>query len=116
MGSASPPSSVDIEFYDASGNVVHAVNQPLIAGYNTYVFNVPGVYRGFTILNNDDAFGLRYYAFEYDPITVTLSDDATGELLATTALIVCGKERAEPWCDAAQDIVPLGRPSRGDGS
>ncbi len=53
---------------------------------------------------------------EYDPITVTLTDDATGELLATTALVVCGTPREEPWCDAAQDILPLGRPSFGDGS
>jgi len=67
MGSASPPSSVDVEFYDANGNVVHAVNVPLISGYNTYAFNVPAIYRGFTIFNDNDPLGLRYYAFEYRP-------------------------------------------------
>ena len=47
----------------------------------------------------------------FDPVTVSLWDDETGELLATTPLVVCGGDRAEPWCDAAQDLLPLGDPN-----
>ncbi len=47
----------------------------------------------------------------FDPVTVSLWDDATGELLATTPLVVCGGDRGQPWCDAAEDLLPLGDPN-----
>ncbi len=67
MGSASPPSSVDIDFFDEFGTLVYSVHQELLPSYETYTFDVPEVFRGFTIYNNNDASGLRYYHFEFTP-------------------------------------------------
>lgn len=47
----------------------------------------------------------------FDPVTVSLWDDVTGELLGTTPLVVCGGDREQPWCDAAEDLLPLGDPN-----
>ena len=39
------------------------------------------------------------------PVTVSVVDMDTGKTLATTPWLVCGRERAEPWCASAQDVL-----------
>lgn len=41
------------------------------------------------------------------PVTVSLVDMDTGEVLATTPWLLCGREQAEPWCASAQDVLIL---------
>ena len=61
-----PPSSVDIDFFDATGALVHSVNQAILNGYNDYTFSGFGLIAGFTIYNNYDEGGLRYQNFSYE--------------------------------------------------
>jgi len=69
MGHASPPSSVDINFYASDGSLVHSVNQSLIANYNVYSFGGFGNFAGLTIYNNNDPAGLRFQNFSYEAVS-----------------------------------------------
>ena len=68
MGSAAPPSSVDIDFFDNNGALVNTVNQSLSSGYAVYTFSGLGTFRGLTIRDNNDASGLRYQNFSYNAV------------------------------------------------
>ncbi|MDE2836992.1 MAG: hypothetical protein OXL97_05720 [Chloroflexota bacterium] len=41
------------------------------------------------------------------PVTVSLVDMDTREVLATTPWLICGREPVEPWCASAQDVLIL---------
>jgi hypothetical protein len=68
MGSGNPPSSVDVDFFDASGGLLQSLNQPILAGNNVYLFGGFGSFRGLTISNNDDQHGLQLQNFDYSAV------------------------------------------------
>ncbi len=84
MGHASPPSTVDLVFFDEDGNVVLQFQQILSAGYSQYNFDIPVEFRGVAIHHNTDASGLRFYDFWYtesDPVaTETITWDGVKTL------------------------------------
>ena len=81
MGSAQPPSSVTIAFFDASGGLVASVVQPLSSSYNVYSFSGLGTFRGFTIYDDNDPAGLRYQNFEYNAVGGAVPEPGTLALL-----------------------------------
>lgn len=71
MGSASPPSSVTIDFFANDGSLVNTVVQNLLTGYNVYTFaGLGGNFKGLTVKDNNDSAGLRYQNFSYETATV----------------------------------------------
>jgi hypothetical protein len=71
MGSASPPSTVTIDFFSDSGSVVDEVVQNLLSGYNVYSFSGFGTFKGLSIYDNNDAAGLRFQNISYNSIVAT---------------------------------------------
>lgn len=68
MGSASPPSSVTIDFFAANGSLVHHTVQGLISGYNVYSFSGFGTFAGLSIYDDNDSAGLRFQNFSYNSV------------------------------------------------
>lgn len=82
MGSASPPSSVTIAFFTASGSLVSSMVQPLLFGYNVYSFSGLGSFHGFTIYDDNDGSGLRYQNFSYNSVAPAVPEPGVTVLLA----------------------------------
>lgn len=76
--------AVDLEFYDANGNVVGTSTVSGLAGYAEYTFSGVGTFDGVSIFNNTDAAGLRFYDFSYE--TVAAVPLPAGGLMMIAAL------------------------------
>ncbi len=60
--------SVDLNFFDSAGNVVHSTQASGLSGYANFTYNGFGTFSGFSIFNNTDAAGLRYQDFSYESV------------------------------------------------
>lgn len=69
MGATTAGSSVTIDFFAADGSLIYTTNQTLSGGpggsdgYNNYRFSGFGIFKGFTVYNNNDPAGFSYYNF-----------------------------------------------------
>ena len=79
MGSGNPPSDVTIDFFTLDGSLVNRVIEPILAGYNNYTFDIGTPFRGFTIYNNNDPAGLRFFHFGYETGATSLDIKANGQ-------------------------------------
>lgn len=68
-GSASPPSSFTIAFFDEFGALVTTIVQALSSGYNIYSY-AGFDFRGFTIYDVNDPAGLRYMNISYNVVPI----------------------------------------------
>jgi hypothetical protein len=59
--------SVAIDFFDADGNLVHTETVgPLPTCYGPYTFSGFGSFRGLTIHDNSDRYGMAFWGIEYE--------------------------------------------------
>jgi hypothetical protein len=65
MGTGNPPSTFSVDFFDASGALVETITRDFVAGFWTYEFIPSGNFRGLTIRNDTDPFGVHFSNFEY---------------------------------------------------
>ena len=68
---------------------------------------------GLPIDSRDGRFLSSFVLDDYTALTVTLSDQDTGEVLATAPWILCDDEETDiPLCATAGDLIPTGRVTR----
>jgi hypothetical protein len=72
MGSAAAPSTIQVDFFSLSGELVHSVVQDLISGYNVYSYDSFGPFSGISFHSTNDAAGLRYYGMSYSTSAVPI--------------------------------------------
>ena len=44
---------------------------------------------------------------KYEPVSLRLVDAVSGEVLAVAPMVVCGPQLEEPWCNAAEELLPI---------
>jgi len=94
MGFGNPPSSIDIDLFDLSGNLVNSVNTNILADYNIYSLSGLGTFSGLTFFNNNDASGLRFMNISYNAVAVPEPGTLGLLLLGLAGLFILRPRRA----------------------
>lgn len=86
---------------------------PFMTGYNEETGAIANIHGAFTLGMGEGFQDFRaprrdlFFQGVFEPITFRLHDAVTGELLAVAPLAICGPNREQKLCNAAQDLVPL---------
>lgn len=83
MGHADSVGPISIDFFGDDGSLMASFSQPLTLGYSVYTFSGFGVFRGFTIFNDNDPAGLRYQNFSYNAVGNEVPEPGSMMLLGT---------------------------------
>ena len=74
-GSADGGDPLSLRFFDGNGTLVDSLSPILTAGYNVYSFSSLPVFRGLTILDDNDEAGLRFQNISYNAVAGTATPE-----------------------------------------